>query len=88
MNTATQLDKEVDSFLKFKIELDSSGSIYPALKKAVEETYFLLVLDGVCEELSESDLDSFCDNLEITEINSTTFAFEIHGESYTVNLLV
>lgn len=88
MTMATQNQKDSNDVLNFKIELDSEGNIYPAIKKAIEETYFLLVLDGVCDELSESDLDSLCDNTEVVEVNSTTFAFELHGETYTVNLLV
>jgi hypothetical protein len=86
-NTAQQLN-ENDKIVDFKIQLDATGSIYPVLKKAVEEVYFVLVLDGVCDELSESDLDSFCDNIEIVQLNETTFSFELAEETYTVNLLI
>lgn len=88
MTNAAQQLNENDKVVDFKIQLDATGSIYPVLKKAIEEVYFVLVLDGVCDELSESDLDSFCDNIEIVQLNETTFSFELAEETYTVNLLI
>lgn len=75
-----------EKLFDFKMQLDESLDLTPALRQAIEQTYTMLSIEGICDEVDEEELAIIGLNTEITCIDSETFLFYLNGEAYVISI--